>query len=264
MSALIDTHAHLDFPQFKNDLETVLDRSLKSGVAAIISAGTDEQSSKKSVEISKKYQQVSSSVGVHPHGAAHVSSSWEEKLESLAKLDRVLAIGETGLDYYRNLSPRENQKELFRKHLRLACRVQKPVIVHSRAAHAETLQILKDEKLPVRSGVMHCFSGSRKWAEEFLNLGFYISLAGPVTYPRSHDLRDLLKYIPADRLLLETDAPYLPPQAYRSQRNEPAYIRLIYERVALTLDQDLDRLAEQLYVNAVRLFSDSLVDLFNN
>jgi len=264
LSALIDTHAHLDFPQFKNDLEPVLDRAIKSGVVAIISAGTDEHSSKRSVEISKKYQQVSSSVGVHPHGTAHVSKGWEEQLESLAKFDNVLAIGETGLDFYRNLSPRENQEELFRKHLRLACRVQKPVIIHSREAHAETLQILKEEELPLRSGVMHCFSGDRKWAEAFLDLGFYISMAGPVTYPRSHALRDLLKYIPADRLLLETDAPYLPPQAYRSQRNEPAYIRLIYERVALALDQDLDQLAEQLYVNAVRLFSDSLVDRHND
>jgi len=260
LSALIDTHAHLDFPQFKKDLNQTIDRALQAGVVAIINAGTDEHSSRRSVEMSESYPQIGSAVGIHPHGAARVSTNWAEQLEVLAGAETVLAIGETGLDFYRNLSPRENQEQLFREHLHLACKVQKPVIIHSREAHAETLQVLKEEELPLCGGVMHCFSGDRSWAEAFLDLGFYISLAGPVTYPRSHALRDLLNYIPADRLLLETDAPYLAPQAYRSQRNEPAFVRLVYERVALALNQDLDQLAEQLYVNAVRLFSDTLVD----
>jgi len=260
LSPLIDTHAHLDFPQFKKDLDQVLDRAHRAGVVAVINAGTDERSSRRSVELSRRYPQVGAAVGIHPHGAARATTSWAEELESLARSENVLAVGETGLDFYRNFSPRQHQEELFREQLRLACRVQKPVIIHNREAHAETLRILKEEELPPAVGVMHCFSGDRRWAEAFLDLGFYISLGGPVTYPRSHELRDLLNYIPADRLLLETDAPYLAPQAYRSQRNEPAYVRLVYERAALALEQELDQLAEQLYVNAVRLFSDTLVD----
>lgn len=257
---LIDTHAHLDFPQFKTDLDQVLERARQAGVVALLNAGTDEQSSKRSVELSLKYPWISASVGIHPHGAAKAQAGWLDRLEGLAGSDTVLAVGETGLDFYRDLSPRAAQEEVFREHLRLACRLNKPVIIHSRQAHAETLKILKDEDLPSPAGVMHCFSGDRHWAEAFLDLGFYISFAGPLTYPRSHDLRDLLSLVPADRLLLETDAPYLPPQAYRSERNEPSFIRLTYERAALALNTDLDDLARQVYLNAVRLFSDALVD----
>jgi len=260
LTVLIDTHAHLDFPQFKNDLDQVLNRAKRVGVVAVINAGTDEQSSQRSVELSRQYPWISASVGVHPHGADRVGQGWIGRLERLAGLGTVLAVGETGLDFYRNLSTRDSQENVFREHLRLACRVNKPVIIHSREAHAETLRILKEEDLPYPAGVMHCFSGDPHWAEVFLELGFYISLAGPLTYPRSHGLRDLLKSVPPNRLLLETDSPYLPPQAYRSQRNEPSYIKLTYERAALVLNQDLDQLAEQIYLNSVRLFSDALVD----
>ena len=260
MTVLVDTHAHLDFPQYKKDLGQVLERARQVGVEAILNVGADLASSRRSIELSREYPWVSASVGIHPHGAAQAGKKWVEELEKLAAADTVLAIGETGLDFYRDLSPRDVQEEVFREHLQLACRVNKPVIVHTRAAHAETLQVLQEEDLPYPVGVMHCFSGDRSQAENFLDLGFYISLAGPLTYPRSHELRDLIKYIPANRLLLETDAPYLPPQAYRSQRNEPSYIKLTYERAALALGQDLDEVAKQVYLNAVRLFSDAFVD----
>ncbi len=260
MPLLIDTHAHLDFPQFSQDFELVLEHAREAGVIAILNAGADEESSKRSVEISLKYPWISASVGVHPHSAAKVSGGWLSRMKKLAENDTVLAIGEMGLDFYRNLSPREDQELIFREQLRLACQVDKPVIIHSRQAHAETLKVLKEEELPSPAGVMHCFSGRLDQMESFIDLGFYISIAGPVTYPKSHDLRNLLKFIPADRLLLETDAPYLPPQAYRSERNEPAYVRLTYERVALALEQDLEGLSKQVYLNAIRLFSDKLVD----
>lgn len=260
MTSLIDTHTHLDFPQFDKDLDRVLTNAKKAGVVAVINAGTDELSSRRSYDLSHSYPQVLASVGIHPHSADRVSTKWFDRLLHLAEDDNILAIGETGLDYYRNLSSKENQIRLFKEHIRLACLVSKPLIVHSRDAHVETLNILKTEKLPPKVGVMHCFSGDRDQAEAFLELGFYISIAGPVTYPRSNTLRNLLRIIPSDRLLLETDSPYLPPQAYRSQRNEPAYIRLIYERVAEVMNQELDQLARQVYVNAVRLFSDRLVD----
>ncbi len=260
MTVLVDTHAHLDFPQYKKDLGQVLERARQTGVEAVLNAGADLASSRRSIELSREYPWISASVGIHPHGAAQAGRKWLEELEKLSTADTVLAIGETGLDFYRDLSPRDVQEEVFREHLQLACRVNKPVIVHTRAAHTETLQVLQEEDLPYPAGVMHCFSGDRRQAEAFLDLGFYISLAGPLTYPRSHELRELIKYIPANRLLLETDAPYLPPQAYRSQRNEPSYIKLTYERAALALGQDLDELAKQVYLNAVRLFSDALVD----
>lgn len=260
MPLLVDTHAHLDFPQFRPDFKRVLERALEAGVVALLNAGADEDSSERSVELSKRYSWISASVGVHPHSAAKVSKGWLERLEKLASGTGVLALGEMGLDFYRNLSPREDQEAVFRDQLRLACRLDKPVIIHSRQAHSETLKVLSEEDLPKRVGVMHCFSGDHAQAEAFLGFGFYISIAGPVTYPRSQDLRDLLKSIPSDRLLLETDAPYLPPQAYRSERNEPAYIRLTYERVALELNLDIDELSRQVYLNAIRLFSDRFVD----
>jgi TatD DNase family protein len=257
---LIDTHAHLDFPQYQKDLEQVLHRAKQAGIIAILNAGTDVRSSYRSLELSNKYSQLSASIGVHPHGAAQVTPDWLVQLEKLASERSVLAIGEMGLDFYRNLSPRDKQEQVFREQIRLAVQVGKPLIVHSRNAHEATLRILKEEVLPDPAGVMHCFSGDRQWLEACLDLGFYISIAGPVTYPRSHDLRDLLRFIPEDRLLLETDAPYLSPQAFRSERNEPAYVKLTYERVALSLDLDPDQMAKQVYLNAIRLFSDQLVD----
>jgi len=257
---LIDTHAHLDSPQFKKDLDKVLERAVEAGVTAVINAGADERSSRQAVELSNRYPRICASVGVHPHNAAGVSAGWLEGLEEMAEAETVLAIGETGLDFYRDLSPREEQEKVFRQQLRLACRVDRPVIVHTREAHLDTLRILKEEELPAKAGVMHCFSGDRRQAEEYLELGFYISLAGPLTYPRSHGLRELLHYIPPERLLFETDSPYLSPQAYRGRRNEPAYVKLVYERAALALNREIDELVEQVYVNAVRLFSDILVD----
>jgi len=260
LKILIDTHAHLDFPQYRKDLGLVLARAEEAGVLAILNAGTDLKSSRRSVELSTSYRLISASVGVHPHGAAAVSGDWLAQLEKLARQETVLAIGETGLDFYRNLSPRETQEQVFREQIRLAVQVNKPLIIHSREAKIDTLRILQEEELPQLVGVMHCFSGDRDWLDACLNLGFYISIAGPVTYPRSHELRDLLRFIPEDRLLLETDAPYLAPQAFRSERNEPAYVTLTYDRVALALDRDPEQLAKQVYLNAIRLFSDRLVD----
>ena len=260
MTVLIDTHAHLDFPQYSKDLEQVLERAYSKGVRAILNAGTDEKSTERSIRLSEKNPKISASAGIHPHGAARTGSGWIQRLEKLALKETVLAIGETGLDFYRDLSPRDVQEDVFREQIRLARRVNKPLIIHTREAHQATLKILKEEELPSPAGVMHCFSGSREQVERYLDLGFYISFAGPLTYPRSHELREALKAVPSNRLLLETDAPYLPPQAYRSKRNEPAYISLIYERAALELGISLVVLAEQVYLNALRLFSDLLVD----
>lgn len=253
MASLIDTHAHLNSPQFRKDLGQVLERARAAGVGMIINVGGDESDSAEAVAQSEEHQQLWAAVGVHPHSAAAVTPRFRQNIAALAANRRVLAIGEIGLDFYRDLSPRRLQEKVFREHLDLAAGLKKPVIIHSREAHAKTLQILREMR-PPRSGVAHCFSGSQKELAAFLELGFYISIAGPVTYPRSHELRLLLKEIPADRLLLETDAPYLAPLPYRGKRNEPAFIKATYERVALTLEIDPEMLARQVQANAVRLF----------
>lgn len=254
MGSLVDTHAHLDFPQFQTDLGQVLERASQAGIGPIINVGTTEQSSQKVASMSTHYPQLWATIGVHPHYAEKVSPRWLKQLENLAENPKVLAIGETGLDFYRSLSAHDVQEQLFREHVRMACRFDKPLIIHSRSANVETLRVLRDEPLPDRKGVMHCFSGDRKELQSFLGLGFYISVAGPVTYPKSHALRELLKEIPRERLLLETDCPYLSPQAYRGLRNEPAFVKSTYERVALVLNTEPATLALQIRDNAFRLF----------
>lgn len=253
MARLVDTHAHLSSRQFQEDLEQVLARARSAGVGTIINVGIDESDSAAVVAQSGQYPQVWAAVGVHPHFAAAVSPRFQDSLASLAENRRVLAIGETGLDFYRDLSPRHLQEKVFREQLELAAGLNKPVIIHSREASVQTLQILKEIELP-RSGVVHCFSGGREELTTFLELGFYISIAGPVTYPRNHELRSLLNEIPADRLLLETDAPYLAPLPHRGKRNEPAFIKMTYQRVAAALEMELAQLAWQVQANAVRLF----------
>lgn len=254
MNSLIDTHAHLDFPQFESDLDQVIERAVTAGVCSIINAGTSETNSRRVVALSERYAPLWAAVGVHPHFVEKVSPGFPELLESLAENPKVVAIGETGLDFYRNLSSPEVQEQVFREHIRLAYRVDKPLIIHSRSAGDATLRVLQEEKLPSRKGIMHCFSGDRRDLRNFIKLGFYLSVAGPVTYPRSHALRELIKEVPRERLLLETDCPYLSPQAYRGLRNEPAFIKVTYERVALLLNIEITALARQIRENVLRLF----------
>ncbi|NLA27219.1 MAG: TatD family hydrolase [Firmicutes bacterium] len=253
MARFIDTHAHLNFPQFRADLEQVLARSRAAGVGMIINVGSDETSSETAVALSETNPQLWAAVGIHPHSASGASSRYRSRLSGLAAKRRVLAIGEIGLDFYRDLSPRPIQERVFREQLELAAELNMPVIIHSREAHSRTVQILREMSTP-RAGIAHCFSGSKKDLDAFLELGFYISIAGPVTYPRSHALRALLKEIPAERLLLETDAPYLSPLPYRGKRNEPSFIKATYERVALVLEMELDSLAHLVQTNVTRLF----------
>jgi len=261
MGHYIDTHSHLDFPQFNSDLDQVLERACSVGVGSIINVGITESSSRKVVALSERYSRLWASVGIHPHYAGKVTPHWRKALTALAENPRVLAVGETGLDYYRNLSPPDIQERVFRDQIRMACRLNKPLIVHSRAANVETIRILQDEPLPERKGVMHCFSGDRKELQAFLKMGFFISIAGPVTYPRSHDLRALLKDVPRQSLLLETDCPYLSPQAYRGLRNEPAYIQAIYDRVALELKIEPAALIHIIQDNVLRLFPELASEL---
>lgn len=220
---LIDTHAHLDMKPFAGDLDAVLARAGEAGVGHIVSVSIDPPSLSRNLEIARGRPEVSVSAGIHPHEAGEVTdSSWGEIAQGAAAPE-VVAVGETGLDFYRDYAPRERQVELFLRHIDLARRFGKPLIVHSRNAERETLDMLEGEEASDIGGVMHCFSGTAETARRILKLGFFISIAGPLTYPRSI-LPEVVREIPIEHLVLETDAPYLPPQTHRGRRNEPAYL----------------------------------------
>lgn len=251
---LFDTHAHLHFPEFAGDLGTVLERARAAGVRRMLTIGTDVGASRAAVALAARESDVWASVGVHPHDAGDADATALAEIEDLAAEPRVVAIGETGLDFFRNLSPRDVQERVFRAQLALARRVGKPVIVHCRDAHEETLAILADERVGETGGVMHCFSGDTAIARRCLDLGLVISLAGPVTYPKARALPDVATFVPGDRLVVETDCPFLPPQPYRGKRNEPAYLAITAARVAELRGEPLETLAARTSENAAKLF----------
>ncbi|MDR4509422.1 MAG: YchF/TatD family DNA exonuclease [Candidatus Brocadiaceae bacterium] len=224
---IIDTHAHLDFPDYKSDLDAVLCRAKESNVGYIINVGTSLATSKKSIALARKYDNIYASIGIHPHDALKVSDDIWETLETLVKESKVIAIGETGLDYYKNRSPHEDQQRIFHRHLALAKDQQLPVIIHCRDAGEDCLQILREHENGSIKGVVHCFSGTREMAEKCMELGLHISFAGPITFSNAGNLREVAKSIPVERLLLETDSPFLAPQPKRGTRNEPSYLSFI-------------------------------------
>lgn len=229
---MIDTHAHLDFPDYKKDFEEVMDRAAETGVQAIVCVGINEKASRRVVELAGQYPQIWATVGVHPHDASKVSPNYLQVLEELSASPRVLAVGETGLDYNRDRSPRDMQKKIFRDQLRLAHKLNKPVVIHCRDAYDDLMEIMVQEDIERIGGVLHCYSGDEDFARKSLDLGLYISIAGPVTYPNAERLREVVKMLPDERLLIETDAPFLAPQFKRGKRNEPSFIRSTYEKVA--------------------------------
>jgi TatD DNase family protein len=251
---LFDTHAHLHFPEFAGDLDAVLDRARAAGVRRMLIIGTEVESSRAAVAMAQRLPGVWSAVGVHPHDAGAVDAAALDEIERLAGEPRVVAIGEIGLDYFRDLSPRPAQADVFGRLLGLARRVDKPVLIHCRDAHADVLGLLEEARLPPRGGIMHCFSGDVAIARRCLDLGLTISLAGPVTYPSARALPAVARFVPADRLVIETDCPFLPPQGHRGQRNEPAYLALTAARVAELRGEPLAALATRLTENACRLF----------
>jgi len=231
--ALFDTHAHLHFPEFAEDLPAVLERARAVGVAGLVTIGTDVPTSVAAIELAGREADVWAAVGIHPHDAA---------------------IGEIGLDFLRNLSPPDIQARTFRSLLEVAARVAKPVLVHCRDAHDETLAILAEARLDGAGGIMHCFSGDVAIARRCLDLGLTISLAGPVTYPNARALPEVARFVPSDRLVVETDCPFLPPQGHRGRRNEPAYLALTAARVAELRGEPLASLGPIMRDNARRLF----------
>lgn len=251
---IIDTHAHLDFPDYKSDLESVLSRAKEAGVNYIINVGTSLASSGKSVALANRFHDIYASIGIHPHDASKVSEQDWQTLESMINEPKVIAIGETGLDYYRNRSPHEDQQRIFHKHLTLAKTHNLPVIIHCRDASDDCLKILDEHKNGALRGVVHCFSGTREIAEKCIDLGLYLSFAGPITFSTADNLREVAKSVPVERLLLETDCPFLSPQPKRGERNEPAYLSFIIPVLADIYGLSIQDIKRITTFNAYKLF----------
>jgi len=250
---LVDTHAHLQWKVFDKDLEKVLDRARKADVNCIINIGYDLSGSKKAIKLAERYEGLCATVGFHPHNANQLNENVLNELRKLSAHPNVVAIGEIGLDYYRNLSPRKVQLKAFEAQLALAEEVGLPVVIHDRDAHADTLKMLSKFKGRIK-GVMHCFSGSKEMADQCIKFNYYISFAGPVTFRNAYRLQAIAKKIDLDRILLETDSPWLAPQKERGKRNEPAFLIHIAEKIAELQGTSLDKLAETTANNAKRIF----------
>ncbi len=252
---LIDSHAHIDLEEFEDDFEDMLKRAKENDVVRIMNVGFDLTSSRRAVSLAKAFPQISAVVGFHPHDAAKVRESDWAHLEAIGRESCVAAIGEMGLDYYRNLSPKDVQKEVFRRQIHLARQLKKPIVIHDRDAHLDVLTMIKEENAGQNGGVMHCFSGSKETARQCMDLGFHISIAGPVTFKNAPRLQDVARYIPKDRLLVETDCPYLAPVPHRGKRNEPAYVKFVAEKIAELKGIPYDQVAEETYRNTVSVFN---------
>jgi TatD DNase family protein len=250
---LIDSHAHVDFSQFDGDRDETVRRATEAGLSAIINVGTDLDSSERSVELAARYPTIHAAVGVHPHDARTLSSGALDRLAGLASREKVVAIGEIGLDFYRDLSPRDVQRDVFRQQLRLAVELDMPVIIHDRDAHGEVLDILQDEGARRVGGVLHCFSGELEMALAGIEMGFFIAFGGPITYGGKKK-QAIARRIPADRILVETDSPFLTPVPHRGQRNEPAYVVHVVDRLARLRGIGFEDAARVTSENAARLF----------
>ena len=256
----MDTHAHLDMPLFDKDRAGVIAYARDSGVDSIITIGIDLASSRRAVELAEGYPEIVAAVGCHPHSAAGVNEKDIAELERLAVHDRVVAIGEVGLDFYRDYSPRAVQLQVLKWQLKLAAELKLPVIIHSRQADEAILPVLSDWHADCRRlaieprGVIYCFNGQESMARKYLDMGFYISFGAYIGYPAAQKLPPVIREIPVDRLLVETDCPYLPPQGRRGQRNEPAYLPLTVKRLAEIRGVTPAQIARETTENARYLF----------
>jgi TatD DNase family protein len=251
---LVDTHAHLSDSQLASDIGAVVDRARQAGVTRIINVGDSIGRSQLAIAQAEQYPDLWAAVAVHPSEAASFGDESLEQLRSMAQHPRVVAIGEIGLDYYYETPERGVQQIAFRRQLELAADVGLPVIVHDREAHADVLSTMKEAASRGVTGVLHCFSGSSELAMEFIRLGFYISIAGTVTYKNARRPVEVATNIPFDRLLIETDCPYLAPVPVRGKRNEPAYVRHTAQKIAALRGVSLEELASITSQNASRLF----------
>lgn len=250
-----DTHAHLDDQVYDQDREQMIQRIKEAGVKYVCNVGYDLPSSRRSFQLAHKYEFIYAAVGVHPHDVLSVNENTWVEIKEMCKDIKVVAIGEIGLDYYRDLSPRENQQEIFRRQINLARELGKPVIIHDRDAHGDVMSILKEEKASDVGGILHCFSGSWEMARECLEMGFYISFAGPVTFKNAGKVKEISTKVPLDKLLIETDSPYLTPEPYRGKRNESSYVVHVAREIANLREIDLQELGRIATENALKVFN---------
>lgn len=250
-----DTHAHYYDEQFSRDRDTVLKKVFASGVKYILNASSDVASSIENISMAKQYDNIYAAVGVHPHNAIYLNNNTISTLADFTTFPKVVAIGEIGLDYYYDNSPREAQKMAFAKQINLSINLKLPIIVHDRDAHEDTLNIIKSENAKTVGGVFHCFSGSVEMAREVLNNNFYISVAGPVTFKNAKKLIDVIKYIPEDRMLIETDCPYLAPEPLRGSKNDSSNLKIIAVKIAEIKGRTVEEIAAVTTGNAKRLFN---------
>ena len=254
---LVDSHAHLEMRQFKADLELVLEKAHAAGVVHIVTVGSTLPESRRALKLAERYGEISAVVGIHPHDASDMDEPAFQELEKLARRKKVVGVGETGLDFFRDRSPRPLQEESFRMHLTLAREAGQPVVIHVRDAYPRALQILEEEGLPEKGGVVHCFSGTVEDAAAFLKMGLYLSFTGTITYEGRKNREwseEVLSQVPLERLMVETDCPYLSPHPLRGQRNEPAYVHLVAERIAMVKGLSVSDVARVTTRNAVVFF----------
>lgn len=247
---LIDTHAHLDFKEFDKDRPQVIRRAFEGGVEKIINVGTNLKGSQDSITLAEKYKNIYAGVSLHPIEVGN--EKFDEKIWlELAGHQKVVAIGETGLDFYHS-TDREKQKEIFKELIKIACQVKKPLIIHSREADQEVLDILTNSELPPKRGVIHCFGRDFALAKKFLDLGFLISYTGNITYHKER-ASSILK-VPLNKIMVETDCPFMAPAAFRGKRNEPLYVKYVVQRIAEIKNISFEEIAEKTTQNAKKLF----------
>lgn len=251
---LFDTHAHLNADDYKDDLEEVIKRAKDAGVSNIVVVGFDRKTIEKTMELVEKYDYIYGCIGWHPVDAIDCTEEDLRWIEYLCAHPKIVAFGEIGLDYHWDKSPRDIQQRLFRRQIQLAKKVKLPIMIHTRDAIEDTIKILQEEHAEEVGGIMHCFSGSVETAKQCLKMNFYISLGGPVTFKNARKPKEVAKEIPLNRLLIETDCPYLAPHPFRGKRNEPAYVKLIAEHIATIKEISFEELATATTKNAKTLF----------
>jgi len=251
---LIDTHTHLDDARYNDDRDAMIARAQNAGVSTFVTIGCDLSTSRSAVELAGRHSCVYATIGVHPHEVKHIADDWYDELRRLAQHDKVVAYGEIGLDYHYNHSPPTLQRERFREQVCLARELNLPIVIHTREAQDDTIAILKEERAAEVGGVFHCFSGDAWLAKDALDLGFFLSFSGVITFQNATMLRDIVKTVPLDRMLIETDCPYLTPVPHRGKRNEPAHVRCVAEKIAELKAVSVEDIGNMTTRNAQRLF----------
>jgi TatD DNase family protein len=251
---LFDSHAHYDDEKFKDDRYKVIENVHRGGVSYILNASTNLASAIDCIAFAQEFEYVYAAVGIHPHNAEEVNNNSMVALADFAGDKKVVAIGEIGLDYFYNNSPKEIQKHWFARQINLAVELNLPIIVHDRDAHEDTMKIIENEKAESVGGVFHCYSGSVEMAKELLKKNFYISIGGSVTFKNAKRIIDVVKFVSLDRILIETDCPYMTPEPFRGKRNDSGYIRLVAEKIAEIRGKDFEEIASITTENAKRLF----------